>query len=75
MTDGKKALVLFSGGQDSATCLAWALEAFAHVETVGFAYGQRHAVEMDVRTRFADGLRARFPAWAKKLGADHVLDL
>lgn len=75
MTDGKKALVLFSGGQDSATCLAWALDAFAHVETVGFAYGQRHAVEMDVRARFVDRLRERFPAWGEKLGADHVLDL
>jgi 7-cyano-7-deazaguanine synthase len=75
VTDGKKALVLFSGGQDSATCLAWALDVFDQVETVGFSYGQRHAVELDVRARFADGLRERFPAWAAKLGADHVVDL
>ncbi len=75
MTERNKALVLFSGGQDSATCLAWALDAFDSVETVGFAYGQRHAVELDVRTRFVDGLRQRFPQWAAKLGEDHVVDL
>jgi 7-cyano-7-deazaguanine synthase len=75
VTDGKKALVLFSGGQDSATCLAWALDAFEHVETVGFSYGQRHAVELDVRGRFVARLRERFPAWAAKLGEDHVVDL
>ena len=45
----RKALVLFSGGQDSATCLAWALDRYAQVETVGFHYGQRHAVELDCR--------------------------
>ncbi len=75
MTERNKALVLFSGGQDSATCLAWALDAFDSVETVGFAYGQRHAVELDVRTRFVDGLRQRFPQWAAKRGEDHVVDL
>jgi 7-cyano-7-deazaguanine synthase len=75
MTERNKALVLFSGGQDSATCLAWALDAFDVVETVGFAYGQRHAVELDVRTRFADELKRRFPDWAAKLGEDHVVDL
>jgi len=75
MTERHKALVLFSGGQDSATCLAWALDAFDSVETVGFAYGQRHAVELDVRTRFADELKQRFPDWATKLGDDHVVDL
>lgn len=69
------ALVLFSGGQDSTTALAWALDRFARVETVGFTYGQRHAVEMDVRPRILDRLRAEFPAWAGKLGEDHVLDL
>ncbi|MDX7953223.1 7-cyano-7-deazaguanine synthase QueC [Lichenihabitans sp. Uapishka_5] len=69
------ALVLFSGGQDSATCLAWALERFAHVETVGFDYGQRHSVELDVRLRFLDAIRGAFPAWAAKLGPDHLLDL
>jgi 7-cyano-7-deazaguanine synthase len=73
--DDKAALVLFSGGQDSATCLAWALERFARVETVGFGYGQRHAVEMDVRRDFLAGLRAGFPAWAARMGEDHVIDL
>ncbi|MBP6013103.1 MAG: 7-cyano-7-deazaguanine synthase QueC [Alphaproteobacteria bacterium] len=75
MGERNKALVLFSGGQDSATCLAWALARFDAVETVGFAYGQRHAVELEVRGRFVAGLRARFPAWGERLGADHVLDL
>jgi 7-cyano-7-deazaguanine synthase len=70
-----RVLVLFSGGQDSATVLAWALDRFAAVETVGFAYGQRHAVELDVRARFREQLAARFPAWAARLGADHLLDL
>lgn len=69
------ALVLFSGGQDSATCLAWALDRYGAVETVGFDYGQRHRVELDCRKVFLDRLRARFPAWGGKLGADHVLDL
>lgn len=71
----EQALVLFSGGQDSATVLAWALDRYAAVETVGFAYGQRHAVELQVRGRFMAALRARFPAWAARLGEDHVLDL
>lgn len=70
-----KALVLFSGGQDSATCLAWALSRYAQVETVGFRYGQRHAVELDCRTVFLERLRAGFPAWGERLGADHLLDL
>ncbi len=69
------ALVLFSGGQDSATCLAWALERFERVETIGFDYGQRHRVELEVRVRFLDELRSFSPAWSAKLGADHVLDL
>ena len=73
MTD--TAIVLFSGGQDSATCLAWALHRYARVETVGFDYGQRHRVELEVRLRFLDRLRSGFPAWGDKLGADHVLDL
>ena len=68
-----RALVLFSGGQDSATCLAWALERFAHVETLGFDYGQRHRVELDQRAALRDGL-AGF-AWGNRLGADTVLDL
>lgn len=70
-----RALVLFSGGQDSTTCLAWALNAFAHVETVGFDYGQRHDVELSCRKTVIAALRERFPAWAEKLGDDHVLDL
>jgi len=69
------ALVLFSGGQDSATCLAWALDRFDRVETVGFDYGQRHRVELDVRLRFLKELRAFSAPWAAKLGEDHVLDL
>src|SRR5260370_28443007 len=71
----EQALVLFSGGQDSTTCLAWALENFARVETVGFRYGQRHAVELDCRPVVLAELRRRFPAWARKLGEDHVLHL
>jgi 7-cyano-7-deazaguanine synthase len=73
--DDKAALVLFSGGQDSATCLAWALTRFARVETIGFTYGQRHGVEMDVRRDFLAGLRTDFPDWAPRLGEDHVIDL
>ena len=69
------ALVLLSGGQDSATCLAWALDRFRHVETVGFAYGQRHRVELDMREPLRDGLRRLSPEWAGRLGADHLLDL
>jgi 7-cyano-7-deazaguanine synthase len=69
------ALVLFSGGQDSATCLAWALDRFDHVETIGFDYGQRHRVELQARQEFRSGLVEAFPAWAAKLGEDRVLDL
>ncbi|HUI97718.1 MAG TPA: 7-cyano-7-deazaguanine synthase QueC [Xanthobacteraceae bacterium] len=69
------ALVLFSGGQDSTVCLAWALERFACVETVGFAYGQRHAVELDVRPRVRERMAAIKPDWAKRLGEDHVVAL
>ncbi|UEM01303.1 7-cyano-7-deazaguanine synthase QueC [Skermanella rosea] len=74
MTD-EKALVLFSGGQDSATCLAWALDRFAHVETIGFDYGQRHRVELDCRARFRDKLIGGIPGWSARLGDDHMLDL
>lgn len=70
-----EALVLFSGGQDSATCLAWALERYARVQTLGFDYGQRHRVELACRTRVLAQLRAQFPQWAARLGADHVLPL
>jgi 7-cyano-7-deazaguanine synthase len=69
------ALVLFSGGQDSATCLAWALERFDRVETVGFEYGQRHRVELDCRVAFRSALVRRFPVWAARLGDDHTLSL
>jgi 7-cyano-7-deazaguanine synthase len=69
------ALVLFSGGQDSATCLAWALDRFERVETIGFDYGQRHGVELEVRVTFLEGLRASFPTWGARLGEDHLLDL
>jgi 7-cyano-7-deazaguanine synthase len=71
----RKALVLFSGGQDSATCLAWALDRFTHVETIGFDYGQRHAIELNCRKVMLDRMKAQFPAWATRLGADHMLDL
>jgi 7-cyano-7-deazaguanine synthase len=67
--------VLFSGGQDSATCLAWALDRFTLVETVGFDYRQRHRVELDCRTRVIDRLRRAFPRWAERLGEDHLVDL
>jgi 7-cyano-7-deazaguanine synthase len=69
------ALVLFSGGQDSATCLAWALERFERVETIGFDYGQRHAIEMTVRPQLLADMRAVKPAWGGRLGEDHVVDL
>jgi 7-cyano-7-deazaguanine synthase len=69
------ALVLFSGGQDSTTCLAWALDRFDRVETVGFDYGQRHRVELDCRGRIAAGLRAMNPLWSERLADDHTLDL
>ncbi len=69
-----KALVLFSGGQDSTTCLAWALDKFDYVETVGFVYGQRHGAEMEARPRVLAGLR-EFAPWRSKLCEDHVLHL
>ncbi|KQP42493.1 7-cyano-7-deazaguanine synthase [Methylobacterium sp. Leaf104] len=69
------ALVLFSGGQDSATCLAWALARFERVETLGFDYGQRHRIELDCRDGLRRGLAALKPAWAARLGDDHTLAL
>jgi 7-cyano-7-deazaguanine synthase len=71
----QRALVVFSGGQDSATCLAWALARFECVETVGFAYGQRHSVEMDCRGPIRNGMRRLSNDWGERLGADHVVDL
>jgi 7-cyano-7-deazaguanine synthase len=71
----QKALVLFSGGQDSTTCLAWALERYEHVETIGFDYGQRHAVELQCRGEVLSSMRSQFAHWAGKLGQDHLLDL
>jgi 7-cyano-7-deazaguanine synthase len=69
------AIVLFSGGQDSTTCLAWALDRFASVETVGFDYGQRHVAELAARPRILAAIRELFPDWREKLGEDHLLDL
>ena len=69
------ALVLFSGGQDSTVCLAWALERFPRVETVGFDYGQRHRAELDVRPRLRARMAALRAQWAKNLGEDHVVKL
>ncbi|MFZ3034417.1 MAG: 7-cyano-7-deazaguanine synthase QueC [Parvibaculum sp.] len=74
MSQGK-ALVLFSGGQDSTVCLASALARFDEVETVGFDYGQTHIVELNCRTRVLEQLGKRFPDWKTKLGADHMLNL
>ncbi len=74
MTTSDNALVLFSGGQDSTTCLAWALARYPHVETVGFAYGQRHAIELECR----DPIRTAFAHtadWGARLGPDHLVDM
>jgi 7-cyano-7-deazaguanine synthase len=73
--DPLSALVLFSGGQDSTTCLAWALQEYHRVETVGFHYGQRHAVEMEVRGRIRDRMILLFPHFATRLGPDRTLTL
>jgi 7-cyano-7-deazaguanine synthase len=75
MTDSDTALVLFSGGQDSTVCLAWALQRFTHVETIGFAYGQRHAVELAVRPRIRARLAELRPDWGARLGEDHQVQL
>lgn len=73
--DSRQALVLFSGGQDSATCLAWALDHFTRVETVGFDYGQRHRIELDCRAVLRQRIAAAFPAWGERLGEDHLLQI
>jgi len=75
MTATDAALVLFSGGQDSTTCLAWALERYARVETIGFDYGQRHAIELQVRPQLLAQMRVHKPEWAARLGDDHMIDL
>jgi 7-cyano-7-deazaguanine synthase len=69
------ALVLFSGGQDSTVCLAFALDRYARVETVGFDYGQRHGIELECRAQVRAEIAARFPDWAARLGPDHMLDI
>jgi 7-cyano-7-deazaguanine synthase len=71
----RSALVLFSGGQDSTTCLAYALGKYERVETVSFDYGQRHHVELDARLRVRSEIRSKFPGWAGRLGDDHLLNL
>jgi len=73
--DPRTALVVFSGGQDSTACLAWALSRYAHVETIGFDYGQRHRVELDCRLTVRAELARAFPLWGARLGEDHLLDL
>ena len=75
MKASRRALVLFSGGQDSTACLAWALEHHDHVETIGFDYGQRHSIELQCRTAVRAQIVANFPRWAPRLGDDHLLDL
>lgn len=75
MNSMDSALVLFSGGQDSTTCLAWALERYARVETIGFDYGQRHAIELTVRPTVLQQLRGFSPEWDSRLGEDHMIDL
>lgn len=69
------ALLLFSGGQDSATCLAWALSRYDYIETVGFEYAQRHNVEMQSRLNVLSQFKTQFPEWRSKIGEDHIIDL
>ncbi|PWB88922.1 7-cyano-7-deazaguanine synthase QueC [Methylocystis sp. MitZ-2018] len=74
-TQPAAALVLFSGGQDSTTCLAWALSRFERVETVGFDYGQRHRVELSRRAGLREGLMRLSPLWAERLGEDRTISI
>jgi 7-cyano-7-deazaguanine synthase len=69
------ALVLFSGGQDSTTCLAYALSRYERVETIAFDYGQRHSVELDARLNVLREIKVAYPHWSDKMGEDHLLDL
>lgn len=73
--DPEGALVLFSGGQDSTVCLGYALDRYPKVETVGFAYGQRHGIELKCRQRVREALKRAFPEWGSRLGEDHMIDL
>lgn len=75
MTDPRRALVLFSGGQDSTVCLAWALERYAHVETIGFEHALLRDIELECRLHVRSALHTNFPTWRKRLGPDHLLDL
>ncbi len=75
MIAAEGALVLFSGGQDSATCLAWALDRFERVETVGFDYGQRHRVELACRSGIRTSMGELNTAWGGRLGEEHTIDL
>lgn len=75
MIDSRSALVLFSGGQDSTTCLAWALDRFEKVETIAFDYRQRHRIELDQRLVVLQEIRHRFPHWDERLGEDHFVDM
>src|SRR4029078_3053070 len=75
MIDSRSALVVFSGGQDSPTCLAWALDRFETVETITFDYRQRHRIELDQRLVVLAEVRRRFPEWAGRIGEDHFVDM
>lgn len=75
MISTNRALILFSGGQDSTTCLAWALSRYDHVETIGFDYGQRHAIELTVRPALLEKIVTLVPQWSQRLGEDHMIDL
>ncbi|HEY0218239.1 MAG TPA: 7-cyano-7-deazaguanine synthase QueC [Afipia sp.] len=75
LRSNEAALVLFSGGQDSATCLAWAMSRFPRVETIGFDYGQRHGIELECRVDIIDGLKKIHPEWTQRLGEQHTLDI